>query len=78
MKMINNKIPKDILTEVAEPSGLLPMQMPEDMKTVEVQFEDVPRAVEVYVDSEGIPLCFNRPLTCFFEVYIFKLESYTS
>jgi beta-glucosidase len=43
----------DILTGAAEPSGLLPMQMPADMKTVEEQFEDVPLDMECYVDSEG-------------------------
>ncbi|WP_375447592.1 glycoside hydrolase family 3 N-terminal domain-containing protein [uncultured Fibrella sp.] len=43
----------DILTGAAEPSGLLPMQMPADMKTVEAQAEDVPRDMKSYVDSEG-------------------------
>ena len=37
----------------AEPSGLLPMQFPKDMLTVEAQFEDVPRDMVPYVDSEG-------------------------
>lgn len=43
----------DILTGVHEPSALLPMQMPADMKTVEAQAEDVPRDMKPYVDSEG-------------------------
>lgn len=43
----------DILTGTVEPSGLLPMQMPADMKTVEAQAEDVPRDMKSYVDSEG-------------------------
>ena len=43
----------DILTGVAEPSALLPFQMPADMKTVEEQFEDVPRDMKCYTDSEG-------------------------
>lgn len=43
----------DIITGVAEPSGLLPMQMPANMKTVEQQYEDVPHDMECYVDSEG-------------------------
>lgn len=43
----------DLLTGVAEPSALLPMQMPADMQTVEAQFEDVPRDLKCYVDSEG-------------------------
>ncbi len=43
----------DIITGVAEPSGLLPMQMPANMKTVEQQYEDVSHDMECYVDSEG-------------------------
>ena len=43
----------DILTGAAEPSALLPFQMPADMKTVEEQSEDVPRDMKCYVDSEG-------------------------
>lgn len=43
----------DILTGKAEPSALLPLQMPADMKTVEAQFEDVPHDMTVFVDSEG-------------------------
>jgi beta-glucosidase len=37
----------------AEPSGLLPMQMPKDMDDVEKQAEDTPRDMECYTDSEG-------------------------
>ena len=47
----------DILFEIVagnhEPSGLLPMQQPIDMETVEAQYEDVPRDMECYVDSDG-------------------------
>jgi beta-glucosidase len=43
----------DVLTGAAEPSALLPLQMPKDMLTVEKQFEDVPHDMEVYKDSEG-------------------------
>ncbi len=43
----------DIISGKSEPSGLLPMQMPLDMRTVEEQFEDVPRDMKCYVDSEG-------------------------
>jgi len=43
----------DILTGIAEPSGLLPLQMPVNMKTVEEQDEDVPRDMQCHVDSEG-------------------------
>ena len=43
----------EILSGNHEPSGLLPFQMPKDMITVEQQFEDVPRDMIPYVDSEG-------------------------
>ncbi len=43
----------DILSGKFEPQGLLPMQMPAGMRTVEEQYEDVPRDMEVYCDSEG-------------------------
>ena len=43
----------ELLTGKAEPSALLPFQMPADMQTVEEQFEDVPRDMECYTDSEG-------------------------
>lgn len=36
-----------------EPSGLLPFQLPANMKTVEEQLEDVPHDMECYIDSEG-------------------------
>ncbi|UCG86660.1 MAG: glycoside hydrolase family 3 C-terminal domain-containing protein [Gemmatimonadota bacterium] len=43
----------DILTGAAEPSGLLPLQMPANMQTVEEQYEDTPHDMQPYVDSEG-------------------------
>ncbi|RIV70485.1 glycoside hydrolase family 3 protein [Flagellimonas aequoris] len=43
----------DLVSGKVEPSALLPFQMPVDMKTVELQFEDVPRDMEPYIDSEG-------------------------
>ena len=43
----------DIISGVAEPGGLLPVQMPANMKTVEEQQEDVPHDMECYIDSEG-------------------------
>jgi len=43
----------DLITGEAEPSGLLPMQMPANMKTVEEQLEDVAHDMEVHVDSDG-------------------------
>ena len=43
----------DILSGQAEPSALLPMQMPADMSTVEKQAEDVPFDLNCHRDSEG-------------------------
>lgn len=43
----------DIISGGFEPSGLLPVQFPADMETVEEQFEDTPRDMNCYVDSEG-------------------------
>ncbi|MEO7215654.1 glycoside hydrolase family 3 N-terminal domain-containing protein [Mucilaginibacter sp.] len=43
----------DIMTGKTEPSALLPLQMPLDMKVVEAQFEDVPHDMKCYTDSEG-------------------------
>ena len=43
----------DIITGGVEPSGLLPLQMPADMKTVETQKEDVPFDMVCHVDTEG-------------------------
>lgn len=43
----------DVLTGNTEPSGLLPMQMPANMRTVEKQYEDVPHDLECFRDSEG-------------------------
>ena len=43
----------DLVSGAAEPSALLPMQLPADMKTVELQMEDVPFDMECYVDADG-------------------------
>jgi beta-glucosidase len=43
----------DIINGKTEPSALLPMQMPADMKTVEEQQEDVPRDMRCYQDADG-------------------------
>lgn len=43
----------DILSGATEPSALLPVQLPANMKTVEEQYEDVPHDMEVYTDSQG-------------------------
>ncbi|MEO5684373.1 MAG: glycoside hydrolase family 3 N-terminal domain-containing protein [Chitinophagaceae bacterium] len=43
----------DLLTGKAAPSGLLPLQMPADMNTVEQQQEDVPLDMQCYKDAAG-------------------------
>ena len=43
----------DLISGAVEPSALLPMQLPADMKTVELQKEDVPFDMDCYVDSDG-------------------------
>lgn len=50
---VSNQAIIDIIAGKYEPSGLLPLQMPADMKTVELQSEDVPFDMECYKDSEG-------------------------
>lgn len=43
----------DIITGAFEPYGLLPMQFPIDMRTVEEQFEDTPHDMTPYLDACG-------------------------
>jgi beta-glucosidase len=43
----------EIISGEVEPSGLLPMQMPANMKTVEEQLEDVAHDMECYIDAQG-------------------------
>jgi len=43
----------DIISGKAEPSGLLPVQMPANMRTVEQQLEDVPFDMECHKDADG-------------------------
>lgn len=55
--LIHNGIQNQALLEIIsgrfEPEGLLPFQMPASMRTVEEQYEDVPRDMDPHVDSEG-------------------------
>jgi beta-glucosidase len=43
----------DIISGKVEPSGLLPLQMPANMATVEKQKEDIPFDMEVHLDGDG-------------------------
>lgn len=50
---LGDEVLLEIVAGQVEPSGLLPMQMPANMETVEAQYEDVPRDMECHVDSDG-------------------------
>ena len=50
---VQNQAVLDILSGAHEPSALLPMQMPADMRTVEEQYEDVPRDMRPLLDADG-------------------------
>lgn len=50
---VQNQVLLDIVSGSFEPQGLLPMQLPASMATVERQMEDKPFDMECYVDSEG-------------------------
>lgn len=43
----------DLVSGKAEPSGLLPVQMPVNMETVEAHCEDLPFDMQAYTDSQG-------------------------
>jgi beta-glucosidase len=43
----------EIISGKAEPTGLLPMQMPASMSEVEKQAEDAPQDMKCHVDSQG-------------------------
>ena len=55
---VSNNALLDIISGRYEPSGLLPMQLPANMETVELQAEDVPFDMECYVDADGNPYDF--------------------
>lgn len=50
---VSNNALLDVISGKYEPSGLLPMQLPANMKTVETQCEDVPFDMECYKDMDG-------------------------
>ncbi|WP_157740623.1 glycoside hydrolase family 3 N-terminal domain-containing protein [Mucilaginibacter xinganensis] len=50
---VQNQAILDILSGAAEPSGLLPFQMPANMQTVELQAEDIPHDMLCYTDADG-------------------------
>ncbi len=50
---VQNEAVVGVAAGVIEPQGLLPLQMPKDMRTVERQKEDVPFDMECYKDADG-------------------------
>ena len=50
---VSNNAILDVVSGRFEPFGLLPCQMPADMRTVEEQCEDVPHDMRCYVDADG-------------------------
>lgn len=50
---IQDRAALEIISGRVEPSGLLPMQQPTDMETVEAQYEDVSHDMQSYVDTQG-------------------------
>ena len=50
---VQHQVLLDLISGLAEPSGLLPMQLPADMITVETQQEDVPHDMRSMMDSDG-------------------------
>jgi beta-glucosidase len=50
---VQSQVVLDILSGTVEPSGLLPLQMPADMETVETQMEDVPFDMNPHQDEDG-------------------------
>jgi len=50
---VQNQVVLDLVSGACEPSALLPMQMPADMRTVEEQYEDVPHDMRPLLDADG-------------------------
>lgn len=50
---IQNQVILDLVSGKAEPSALLPFQMPADMLTVEAQAEDTPHDMRCHKDADG-------------------------
>ena len=50
---VQNQAIMELISGKHEPSALMPMQLPKDMRTVEEQFEDVAHDMECYTDADG-------------------------
>ena len=68
----------DILTGRAEPSGLLPFQMPANMKTVELQDEDIPHDMICYTDADGHTYDFGFGMNWKGEIHDARTSKYVN
>lgn len=53
VSFVQHPVVMEIIKGAYEPSGKLPCQLPADMKTVELQYEDTPFDMECYTDEDG-------------------------
>ena len=60
---VQNQAVLDLISGAYEPSALLPMQMPADMRTVEEQYEDVSLDMRPLVDADGHAWTFGYGLS---------------
>ena len=75
---VQNQAILDVVTGAYEPSGLLPMQLPKDMKTVELQKEDVPFDMDCYVDADGNTYDFAYGLNWSGTIKDARVEKYSN
>ncbi|WP_074017372.1 glycoside hydrolase family 3 N-terminal domain-containing protein [Anaeromassilibacillus senegalensis] len=73
---IQDQAAMEIISGTTEPSGLLPMQQPKNMETVEAQYEDVPQDMECYVDAAGNTYDFGYGLNWNGQIYDDRTEKY--
>lgn len=66
----------DLITGKAEPSALLPFQMPASMAAVEHQAEDTPRDLECYTDADGHTYDFAYGLNWSGVIRDWRVEKY--
>ncbi|KAI8805455.1 beta-glucosidase [Cladochytrium replicatum] len=68
----------DTLCGVSEPSGLLPLQMPANMESVEEQMEDVPRDMKPHLDDTGHVYDFGFGLNWGGRIVDYRTNKYAS
>ena len=75
---VQDQAAMDIISGTTEPSGLLPMQQPKNMETVEAQFEDVGQDMECYVDAQGNTYDFGYGLNWAGQIFDERTDKYAS